>query len=356
MDALKALGMQVHVVMPKKGPLIEDLQARQIDYQIIPYKVWVEPPIPIWQRFLFSLWNLLIIYPATFLVGRRKYDLIITNTINLSTGAFVAKLCRLPHVWYFLEFGLEDHGWRFHLGDKFPIWVMDRFSDLCLTVSRAVAQKYQTAGITASKVHYLYSPMDVTVTQGSSPDIPLDKKTFQLTCVMVARLQEGKRQEDAIRAIGELRDQGIQVQLWLVGGGEQNYFNFLKKLIHENNVTEHVRFFGQQKDFLSYIQKADVFLLCSRCEAFARVVVQAMKVGKPVVGTRSGGTVEQIKDGFNGCLYEPYNYKDLAAKIKYLVDHPEETQQMGENARQWSMRTFTRERYQEKIADLLARL
>jgi glycosyltransferase involved in cell wall biosynthesis len=354
LDALKALGMQVHAVMPKKGPLIEDLQARQIGYQIIPYKVWVEPPIPIWKGFLFTLWNFFIIYPAVFLVGRRKYDLIITNTINICIGAFVAKLFRLPHVWYILEFGSEDHGWRFHLGKKFPIWVMDRFSDLCLAVSRAVAQKYQMAGITASKVQYLYHPMDVT--ECSSADISLDKKTYRLTCVMVARLQEGKRQEDAIRAIGELRDQSIHVQLWLVGGGEQNYFNFLKRLVQENTLTDQVRFFGQVKEFLSYIKKADVFLLCSRCEAFARVVVQAMKVGKPVVGTRSGGTVEQITDGFNGFLYEPYDHKDLAAKIKYFIDHPRVTQKMGENARHWAMRTFSRESYQEKISNILSQL
>jgi len=354
MDALKALGIQVHVFMPKKGPLLEDLQARQIGYHIIPYKVWIEPPIPMWKGLLFTLWNLLIIYPTTFLVAHGNYDLIITNTINICTGAFVAKLCGLPHIWYFLEFGPEDHGWRFHLGRKIPILVMDRFSDLCLAVSRALAQKYQKAGVASSKMNYLYHPMDVALC--APLDVSLDKKNFQLTCVMVARLQEGKRQEDALRAIAGLRDQGISAQLWLVGGGQQKYFNFLQELVRKNNLSDHVRFFGQVKNFLSYIEKADVFLLCSRCEAFARVVVQAMKVGKPVVGARSGGTMEQIEDGFNGFLYEPFDHKDLAAKIRHFIDHPEAVQQMGENARQWSMRTFTRERYQEEIARYLGLL
>jgi glycosyltransferase involved in cell wall biosynthesis len=354
MDALKTLGMQCHAVIPKKGPLIADLQARQISYQVIPYKVWIEPPIPIWKGLLITLWNIVFTYLATFLVGCRKYDLIITNTVNICVGAFVAKLFGLPHVWYILEFGVEDHGWRFHLGKKPSVWVMNRFSDMCLAVSRAVAQKYQMAGIASSKVHYLYHPMDVA--QSSIPDVSIDKKGFQLTCIMVARLQEGKRQEDAIHAIGELRDQGIPVQLWLVGGGEQNYFNFLEKLVHENNLTKHVRFFGQVRNFFPYLQKADVFLLCSRCEAFARIVVQAMKAGIPVLGTRSGGTVEQITDGFNGFLYEPENYKELAAKIKYFLDNPEMAHTMGKNGQNWATKTFTRDRYREEIAEILEQL
>ena len=110
MDALKALGVQCHVVLPQKGLLINDLKQRQIPYKIIPYKVWIETPAPLWKRLLITLWNLFITYFATFVIGRWKCDLIITNTINICVGAFVAKLWGLPHVWYIREFGFEDHG------------------------------------------------------------------------------------------------------------------------------------------------------------------------------------------------------------------------------------------------------
>jgi glycosyltransferase involved in cell wall biosynthesis len=170
----------------------------------------------------------------------------------------------------------------------------------------------------------------------------------------VGRLQEGKRQEDAIRALAVLRDQGIIVQLWLVGGCDPAYFTFLKNLVQENNLEEQVRFVGQVNNAFPYIQQADVLLLCSRCEAFARVVVEAMKAGKPVLGARSGGTVEQIQEGFNGLLYEPRDHKELAEKMKYLYDHPDKAKEMGGNGQQWATRTFTRERYREKIADILA--
>lgn len=353
MEALKSLGMQCHVVIPQKGPLIAELKARQLPYKLIPYKVWIEPPAPVWKGLLVTLWNLGMTYVATLLVSRWQCDLVITNTINICVGALVAKLRGLPHIWYLREFGAEDHGWRFHLGEKPSLWIMNRLSVLCLAVSRAVAQKYQ-AGMTSSKVHHVYQPIEVDSTDRSK--VSIDKKKHQFTCIMVGRLQEGKRQEDAVRAMGELRDQGLPAQLWLVGSGDQDYGAFLETLVREKNLAEQVHFLGQVDNAFPYIKKANVLLLCSRCEAFARVVVEAMKAGKPVVGTRSGGTVEQIEAGFNGFLYEPGDFKELAANIKYLQEHPDKTKEMGKNAQKWARKTFTRERYQKKLAKILGKL
>jgi glycosyltransferase involved in cell wall biosynthesis len=46
---------------------------------------------------------------------------------------------------------------------------------------------------------------------------------------------------------------------------------------------------------------ADIILVCSRNEAFGRVVVEGMKLGRPVVYTRSGGIPEyEIKAQVEG--------------------------------------------------------
>jgi glycosyltransferase involved in cell wall biosynthesis len=352
LDALRALGVQCHVILPRKGPLLADLAARNIGYQIIPYQVWIEPPIAIWKRLLVTLWNLAVTVIATFLVSGQKCDLIITNTVNICVGALVARLLGLPHVWYFREFGYEDHGWRFHLGEKPSRWLMNRLTTLGLAVSKAVADKYQ-AGMTAAQVHSVYQPIDVDL---SAADIPPIRKKSQFTCIIVGRLQEGKRQEDAVRALARLRDQGIKAQLWVVGGCDRTYFDFLKNLVRDNNLEEQARFVGEVNSAFPYMRQADALLLCSRCEAFARVVVEAMKAGKPVVGTRSGGTVEQIQEGFNGFLYEPGDYRELAEKIKYLHDFPDKAREMGKNGQQWATRTFTRKRYQEELARILGQL
>jgi glycosyltransferase involved in cell wall biosynthesis len=173
--------------------------------------------------------------------------------------------------------------------------------------------------------------------------------------VMVGSLQAGKRQEDAVRALALLRDQGLKAGLWLVGGGGRQYTAYLQELVREHDLTGQVRFWGQVGNAYPYIQEADALILASRCEAFARVTVEAMKAGKPVIGARSGGTVEQIRDGFNGFLYRPRDYQDLAGRIRYLAGDPEAAREMGRQGRHWALATFTRERYRDNLVSILGR-
>jgi glycosyltransferase involved in cell wall biosynthesis len=74
-----------------------------------------------------------------------------------------------------------------------------------------------------------------------------------------------------------------------------------------------------------------------------------MKFGKPVIGSRAGGTRELIRDGWNGLLYEPGNPEDLAAKIAWLSGHRQQLAQMGANARAWSHSTFRLDHYGSQL-------
>lgn len=52
-------------------------------------------------------------------------------------------------------------------------------------------------------------------------------------------------------------------------------------------------------------------------------VMQALATGLPAIATRHSGFPDQIKDGKNGFLVEEGDYKELAGKILYMLDHPE---------------------------------
>ncbi len=84
--------------------------------------------------------------------------------------------------------------------------------------------------------------------------------------------------------------------------------------------------------------------------------MEALKLGKPVVGAGSGGTLEQIEDGVNGFLFPPGDHRELAAKIKYLYDHPKLAQKMGRQGKKWALKTFTPKRYQEELQGILDRI
>ncbi len=68
-------------------------------------------------------------------------------------------------------------------------------------------------------------------------------------------------------------------------------------------------------------------------ENCSMVILEAMAMGKPVIGSRIGGIPEQIEDGETGLLFEMGNAKDLASKIQFLMKNHPTRIDMGKAAR-----------------------
>jgi glycosyltransferase involved in cell wall biosynthesis len=64
------------------------------------------------------------------------------------------------------------------------------------------------------------------------------------------------------------------------------------------------------------------------------VTLEAMACGRPVIGSRTGGIVEQISNGNTGLLVEPGNVQALRKAMQCLVDDPDLRERMGAAARE----------------------
>ena len=62
----------------------------------------------------------------------------------------------------------------------------------------------------------------------------------------------------------------------------------------QKNLEGMVRIMKAELDPRQFYEAADVFVMNSVCENFARVVLEAMAMHLPVLGTSCGGTVEQV--------------------------------------------------------------
>ena len=68
-------------------------------------------------------------------------------------------------------------------------------------------------------------------------------------------------------------------------------------------------------------------------ENFGLVAIEAFACGVPVIASRIGAMEEIVKDKYTGLLFECGNPKDLADKIKLMIEHPDKCIEMGKNAR-----------------------
>jgi len=102
----------------------------------------------------------------------------------------------------------------------------------------------------------------------------------------------------------------------------------------------------QNPDEISRLMRQAAFLVLPSewYEGFPLVLVEAFAHGLPVIASRLGSMADIIRDGENGLLFAPGDAADLAGKAKWLLENPQQTQRLGENARRTFLANYTAER------------
>lgn len=130
----------------------------------------------------------------------------------------------------------------------------------------------------------------------------------------------------------------------------KNMMNYIRQNRLENNII----FTGalSLEEIRELYATADIFVMPSLAETGPLVTLEAMATGKPVIGTTLGAMPEQIRDGWNGFLVDPGDEWQLAGKIKYLLDNPEERKRMGANSRRYVEEEFDWRKVTEKLSSI----
>ncbi len=80
-----------------------------------------------------------------------------------------------------------------------------------------------------------------------------------------------------------------------------------------------------------------------------RVLVEALACGLPVVASRIGALAEIIRDGTHGLLFTPNDPTELAAKLDWARNNPDDMLRMGRNARALYEAEFDPDRNYEQL-------
>jgi glycosyltransferase involved in cell wall biosynthesis len=136
--------------------------------------------------------------------------------------------------------------------------------------------------------------------------------------LFVGRLVEGKRPENAVRALASLRETHPNAALYLCGEGPLK--DELLSLAEELGVCEMVTFLGQvpYEKMPAVYHDADVFVLPSRAEGVPRTIMEAMATGVPVVSS----DLQQVRDlvSHGGYTVDVENYEAFAGRIGQSLD------------------------------------
>ena len=254
-------------------------------------------------------------------------------------------------VWHIREMGHDHNRMVFDLGEAVALRVMDRFSALILTNSHCVAQRFSGA-FDRRKVEVVYQ----AVTAERTAETVAVPGGDAFRCVSVGSISPAKHQEEAIEAVARLRGEGREVELRIIGEGDANFEAGLREPVRRLELEDAVTCPARASTPAAARRGSHAVVNCSRHEAFGRVTVEGMLAGRPVVGARSAGTAELIRNEENGFLYEPGDVEGLAAILRRLIERPEEGREVAERARAWAGSRFGEQRYGDELAGHLRRV
>ena len=280
---------------------------------------------------------------AVLLLVRLRPTMVLTNTMIVPAHAIAAKLLGIPHYWLVREFGRDDHRLWFLLGYRRTIRLIGKLSESVICNSHAV-EKALLAVDPTMKTHVVYPVVDTPL--GTPPQRHPGEP---MRAVLVGYFSKAKGQRLAVQAVALAREAGVDIELTLVGAGNQKP---LRKLTRRLGVEDLVTIDGPTRDVGRYWSAAHVGLMCSQCEAFGRVTVEAMRAGLPVCGTDAGGTPEIIHPGVNGLLSPAGDANTLAANLMALESDEDLRRGLAFGAAQTAQR-FQRDRHDDELAAIL---
>lgn len=269
-----------------------------------------------------SRFDISMIQQAHHLYIKEGCDIIQTHGYKGHIIAIIMKL------FYKVKWVSVAHGWtseniRIKIYNSIERFLI-RFSDVAIAVSPKLfleLKKYRVNKNTKLILNAVTSPPEPNHIQEEKI-----KKKFALKPSIVlgifGRLSKEKGQTYAITALNELKKTKNNVKLVLLGEGIDEVD--LKLQAKNLGLQDDVIFCGYQSNVGDYINMVDFVIVPSLSEGIPNIVLEALAMNKPVIGTNVGGIPEIIGHGKNGWLVEPAEPLQISNMLEKLLSSEEE--------------------------------
>ena len=317
--------------------------------------------VPELGRSINPLSDVVAFYKLYRVIRTGRYHIVHTHSSKAGVlGRLAAKLAGTPIVVHTL------HSLVFH---DYQPWLVNRLwwavkmlcaplTDHFISVSSVISQKAIAAGIgRPEKFTTIYSGMELDWFLDSKVDPAAVRREFGIpedapVVGKIARLFSLKGHDQLLDAAPEIVRRHPNVRFLLIGDGL--LYEHLRSRAREAGILDNFVFAGliPRERIPEMIAAMDVVVHTSLREGLARVLPQALAMGKPCVSFDLDGAPEVVIPGETGFLVKPGDVQELADAISELLANPQLRARMGEAGRHRVDPAFRAETMVEQIASV----
>jgi glycosyltransferase involved in cell wall biosynthesis len=285
------------------------------------------------------------------LLRRERPDVVYVNSIfALHFAALPARICGVPLVYHEHNLVSQREASLWHR--LFPRLV--RSAARVIAISRSVGATLLHVGFPPERVEVVHNGIAPAPRSPESARDPASRQGFKI--VQVANLHRWKGHETSLRALALLADRVPDARLVFHGRTQEADFDReLRDMASELGISDRVDFAGFVSDVEERLPGFDCLVVASYGEPFGLVVLEAMRAGIPVVGSRAGGVPEIIRHGENGLLFDVGDAEDLANCFERIAREPELARSLAESGLRTVREEFSAERQARSIEGVLER-
>lgn len=139
--------------------------------------------------------------------------------------------------------------------------------------------------------------------------------------ISVGEINGNKNHEIILEALEKMKNSGQDISdILYVICGEGFLKDVISRQIRDRGLQDHVWMLGSQKDIVTILGAADVFLFPSKREGLGMAALEALSMGIPVVASDNRGTREYMADGENGYICDPRKAESFIRGIRAVYD------------------------------------
>lgn len=252
----------------------------------------------------------------------KKYDIAVAYEFTWAMNYVISRVnAKKKVLWQHVEF--EKSGMDFNVDKK----ALDK-ADALVFVSDECKESYvELHPEHKDKSYYIPNLLSTEYIRNKGEEydakLPFKDNDNLLKFITVARLSfEHKGLDRAVNAFERLKKEGLidNVKWIIIGKGRDG--DELNEMIASRDLENFIYLIGSKENPIPYLKKADCFLLPSRHEGKPMVITESFMMGAVPVVTEYTSAREQIKDGFDGLVFDN-NEEALYQGLKQVVTNPE---------------------------------